>query len=98
TSAWLALFAIAQNILRLGRLFGHERPLHPRRESCPAASAQTRILDLIDNGVRLHGERLLQSLVAVQFEITIDVGRTLAEAPGDNLYLVGMGDKVSHWD
>ncbi len=94
--AGFALVAIAQDILRLGRLLGHERPLHPRRESRAAAPAQAGILDLVNNGVRFHGERLLHGFVAVQFEIAVDVGRTLAKAPGDDLYLVGMGDQVSH--
>src|SRR5271170_386023 len=35
-------------------------------------------------------------LVAVQFEITVDVGRTQAKAPGYDLHLVGMGNQRSH--
>ena len=92
----LALVAIAQNVFRLGRLLGHERPLHPGRESRPAAPAQAGILDLIDDGVRLHAERLLHGLVAVKLEVAVDVGRTHAKAPGDDFYLVGMGDQISH--
>ncbi len=94
--AGLALVAVAQHVFRLGRLLGHERPLHPGREPGAAAAAQAGILDLVDDGVRLHGERLLHGLVAVELEIAVDVGRTLAEAPGDDFYLVGMGNEVSH--
>ena len=91
--AGLALIAVAQNVFRLGRLLGHERPLHPGRESRAAAPAQAGILHLINNGVRLHGERLLHGFVAVEFEVAVDVGRAQAKAPGDDLYLVGMGDQ-----
>jgi hypothetical protein len=90
--AGFAFVAVAQNIFRLGRLLGDERPLHAGGESGAAAAAQAGILDLVDDGVRLHGERLLHGLVAVEFEIAVEVRRTLAEAPGDDFYLVGMGD------
>ena len=94
--AGFALIAVAQNILRLGRLLGHERPLHPGREARPPAPTQPRTLDLINYGVWFHGERLLHGLIAVQFEIPVDIRRTQAEAPGDHLHLVGMRDQVSH--
>ena len=45
---------------------------------------------VINNGVGFHPERLLHGLVAVQFEIAVDIRRTLAESPGDDFYLVGM--------
>src|SRR2546423_414328 len=95
--AGLALVAIAQNILGLRRLLGHERPLHPGGEARASAPAKPGVLDLIDNGVGLHGDRLLDGLVAVEFEVAIDISRTLAEAPGDDSYLVGMGDQISHF-
>src|ERR1700692_1672812 len=95
-SAVLSLVPVAQDVLWLGRLLRHERPLHAGRKSRPAPPAQPGILDFTNNGVRFHGERLLYGLIAVQFEIAVNVGRTLAEAPGDDLYLVGMGDQVSH--
>ena len=95
--ARLALVAVAQNILGLRRLLGHERPLHPGGEARAAAPAKPRVLDLIDDGVRRHGERLLHGLVAVEFEVAIDFSRTLAEAPGYDLYLIGMGDQISHF-
>src|SRR5437764_9769256 len=88
--AGLTLVAVTENVLRLGRLLGHERPLHSSREPSSATPAQPRILDLIDDGVRFHSQRLLQGLVAIQFEIAVDVGRALAKTPGDDFYLVGM--------
>ena len=89
-SARLALVAIAQHILRHRRLLGHERPLHPGRESGATAPAQSGILDLINNGVRFHRERLLHGLVAVQFEVPVNIRRAQSKAPGYDLYLVGM--------
>ncbi len=89
-STRLALIAVTEHILRLRRLLGNERPLHPRGEPGAAASPQSGVLDLVDNGVRVHPKRLLHGFVAIQFEITVDVRRTLAEAPGNDLYFVGM--------
>src|SRR5437660_9936543 len=86
--AGFALVAVAQNILGLRRLLGHERPLHPGGEPCAAAPAKAGVLDLVDDRVRLHPERLLHGLLAVEFEVPINVSRTLAEAPGDDSYLV----------
>ena len=80
-----------------GRLLGDERPLHPGAEARAAAPPQAGVLDLIDDGVRLHAERLLHGLVAVQLEIAVNIGRTLAEALGDDLDLVGMGNERSHF-
>ena len=68
----------------------------PVENPAPPRPRKPGILDLINDGVRLHGERLLHGLVAVQFEVAVDIGRTLAKAPGDDLYLVGMGDQISH--
>src|SRR5690242_18249540 len=96
--AGLALVAVTQYILGLGRLLRNERPRHPGRKPRTPAPAQPRILHFIDDGVRLHGKRLLDSLVAVEFEVAIDVRRTHAKAPGDDLYLIGMGDQISHED
>ena len=94
--AGLAFVAVAENIFRFGRLLGHERPLHARGESRAAASAEGGVLDLVDDGVRLHGERLLHGFIAVKFEIALEAGRALAEAPGDDSDLIGMGNQVSH--
>src|SRR5262249_10336306 len=82
--------------LRLWGLLGNKRPLHPGREAGAAAPAQPRVLDLIDDRVWLHRERLLHSLVAVELKIAIEVRRALAEAAGDDLYFVGMRDEVCH--
>ena len=90
--AGLALVAVAQHVLRLGRLLGHERPLHAGGESGAAAAAQVRRLHLVDDGVRLHGQRLLQRLVAVELEVAVEVGRAHAKALGDDLYFIGMGN------
>src|SRR5208337_651014 len=86
----LALIAIAEHILRLGRLFRHERPLHPRRESRPAAPSKPGILYFINNGVRLHAQRLLHGLIAVQVEIAVNIRRALPKPSRDDLYLIGM--------
>ena len=67
--ARFAFIAVTQHILWLGRLFGDERPLQPGREARSAA-AQVRSLDLVDDGVGAHRERLLQRLVTVQFEVS----------------------------
>ncbi len=75
--AGLALIAVAQHIFRLRRLLRNERPLHSSVESRAAAPAQAGILDLIDDGVRLHAERLLHGLVAVKLEIAVDIRRAL---------------------
>ena len=69
----------------------------PVEKPAPPRPRKPGVLDLIDDRVRLHGERLLHGLVAVEFEVAIDVGRTLAEAPGDDFYLVGMGYQISHF-
>ncbi len=39
-----------------------------------------------------HREGLLQGLVAVQFEIAVEIGRAQAEALGDDLHFIGMGN------
>jgi hypothetical protein len=64
----------------------------PGGKSRAAAAAQVRRLHLVDDGVGLHGERLLQGLVAVELQIAVEVGRAQAKALGDDLYLIGMGD------
>src|ERR1700733_97468 len=85
-----ALVPVAQNVFGLGRLFGHKRPFQPGIESRSSPPAQAGAFYFIDDGVRLHPERLLYGLVTVQFEIAIDIGRPQTEALGDDLYLVGM--------
>ncbi len=94
--AGLALVTVAQHVLRLGRLLGHERPLHAGRKSRAAAAAQVRLLHLVDDGVGRHAERFLQRLVAVELEIAVERGRAHAKALGDDLHFIGMGDQVCH--
>ncbi len=94
--AGLALVAVAEHVLRLGRLLGHERPLHAGREARATAAAQVRRLDLVDDGVGAHADGLLQGLVAVELKIAVEVGRAQAKALGDDLYLIGMGNEISH--
>src|SRR5690348_7188143 len=89
-SAWLALIAVAEHVLRFGRLLGNKRPLHPGRKPGAATSAQPGVLDLINNGVGLHGQRLLHGLVAIEFEVALDVSRTHPKAPGYDFHLLGM--------
>ena len=39
---------------------------------------------------------LLQGLVAIQFQIAVEVGGAQAKALGDDLHFIGMGDEISH--
>ena len=94
--AGLAFVAVAQNVFRLGRLLGHERPLQSGAETRAATPAQAGILDLVDDAVRPHAQGLLHRLVAVQLQVAINIGRTQAESLGDDFYFVGMGNQISH--
>ena len=91
-----ALVAITQNVFRFRGIFRNERPLQASIEPRAAAPPQSRVLDFIDDRLRLHGERLLHGLVAVEFEIAVDVRRALSKALRNYAYLVGMGNQVSH--
>src|SRR5579863_7448095 len=44
------------------------------------APAQSRVLDLIDDRVRLHGKRLPHGFVAVKLDIAVDVRSALSKA------------------
>src|SRR5262249_60946913 len=94
--ARFALVAITEDIFRLGGLLRNERPLHARVESRAAPAAQSRVLHLVDDRVRLHAERFFDSLVAVEFEIAVDVGGALTKALRNHLYLIAMGNKFGH--
>ena len=96
--AGFAFIPVAQDIFWFGRLPGHERPLHPGAETRAATPAQAGVFHLIDHSVRAHGQGLLHGLIAVQREVAVEIGCPLAKAPGDDLYLIGMGDQVSHGD
>ena len=92
----LALIAVAEYVLGLGALLGDERPLHARGESGAAASAEIAGLHLVDDGVGTEFEGLPHGLVAVEFEIAVEVGSAETEAPADDFDLIGMGDQVCH--
>ncbi len=66
-------------------------------ESRATAPSQARVFDVVDDRVRLHAQRFLNSLIAVQFQVAIDIRRTHAKALGDDLDLVGMGGEKSHF-
>ena len=91
--AGFAFIAIAQNVFRFARLLGNERPFQPRAESSAATAAQAGVLDFIDDGVGLHGQRFLHSLIAIELNVAVDVRRALAKALGNDFYLVGMGNQ-----
>src|SRR5690242_11255325 len=88
--AWLTLVPVAQNVFRLRRRLRHERPLQAGVESGAAAPSQSRVLDLVDDRLRLHGERFPRGFVAVEFEVPVNVRRALSKALRDHSYLVGM--------
>src|SRR5690606_32859693 len=72
--ARLALVGVAADVLRLQRVLLHELPLHAGGEARPAAATQARLLDFLDDVVRLHAERLLQRLITV-LPLEIEVER-----------------------
>ena len=72
--AGLRFVGVANEIDRLGVLVGvDEAPLHAAGKTRAAAPAQAGGLDLGDDVRALHAEGLLQDLVAVVLEITVDV-------------------------
>ena len=89
-SARFALVTVAQHVLGFGRLLGNERPLQPRRKPRTPTTSQVRRLYLVDDRVRFHAERLLDRLVAVEFQIAIEIRRAPAESLGDDLHFIGM--------
>ncbi len=86
----LGLVSVAEHVLGLGRFLRNEGPFHARRETRAAASAQIGRFHLVDDCLRSNLQRLLHGLVAVEFEIAVDVGGAHAKAPGNDLDLVGM--------
>src|SRR5215467_14622276 len=90
--ARFAFVAVDQDVLRLGRVFRDKRPLHPSREAGAPTPAKVGRLDLVDDLVRLHFQRLAYSLVTIKLEVTIDVRSAFAKAVGNNSNLVGMGN------
>jgi len=92
----LALVTVDEDIFRLGRLLGNEGPLEAGREASAAAAAQAAGLHLFDDPLRTLRQALLRALVAAQLKVAVNVGRALAEALADNLYLIGMGNEPGH--
>ena len=41
-------------------------------------------------------KRLLDGLVAIEFQVAVDVGRALTESLRDHSYFIGMGNQISH--
>ena len=97
----LALVAVHQHVLRLGRGLRHKAPLHARGEARATAPTQAAGLHGVDDPSRhcLRALRngLLHRRVAVQLDVSVDVGRALAEAPLQDDDLIGMGDKSRHY-
>src|SRR5207244_9727197 len=91
-----ALVTVDQNVLGLVGLFGYKGPFHAGREAGAAASAEVGSLDFVDDVVRLHLQRLLDSLVAIKLQMAIDVGSAFAKALRDNVDFGGMEDKIGH--
>jgi hypothetical protein len=60
----LGLVAVYAQVARLGVVLGQEGPLEPGGEPGPAAAAQVRPLDLVDDLRRPHLQGLLEALVA----------------------------------
>ena len=71
--ARFALVAVDQHVLWLGRLLGHERPLHAGRETRAAATAQVRGLHLLDDPVGTLRQALLCCFVAAEFDVLVDI-------------------------
>src|SRR2546423_507867 len=92
TSARLTFIAIDQDVFRTVRLLRNKSPFHAGRKTGAATPPQTGRLDLINNVIGLHLERLLDSLIPIQLQVAIDVRSALAKALRDNFDLVGMGN------
>ncbi len=54
-------------------------------------------LHLVDDPVGTLREAFLDGFVAAKFEVAVDVGRAHAEAAGDDLDFIGMGDEPRHF-
>ena len=70
--AGLALVGVADEVVRPLLLLGQAVPLDPGREARAAAPAQARGLDLVDDRLALHPERLPQALVAAFGEVALE--------------------------
>src|SRR6187551_2052017 len=70
--ARLGFVGVAAQVMRLTVARFHERPLHARRESGAAATAQSGILDDRDDVARRHTERFLERDVAAALLPTVE--------------------------
>ena len=72
--AGVAFVGVADNVFLVSLVCGGEAPFESGRESAAASSAQTGILDYLDNllGCKL-GKALCKSLIAVVCDIFIDI-------------------------
>ncbi len=70
------------------RRLGHEAPLHPRRETSPAAPAQARCLDLVDNRIIANGEQSLGLIPIAAFLRSFQVPRLKAMDVGEDAVFV----------
>src|SRR5713226_3704942 len=84
--AGLGFIGIADDVFRLRRILGNERPFHAGREARAAAPAQVGLPYLVDDRLWRHfPQRFFQRLVAVVLQIHIDLVRILdAEAAADD--------------
>ena len=94
--AGLAFVAVDQNVLGLGRLLGHERPLQAGGKARAAAAAQIGGLHLVDDPVGALRQAFLRGFVAAELDVLVDIGRALAEATGHDLDFIGMRDQPRH--
>ncbi len=83
--ARLALVGVAADVLRQRRVLEDELPLEAGRKARPAAAAQSRRLDEIDDLGRLHAERLAQAVVRLVLQRELErVAVRLADVFGED--------------
>ena len=62
---------------RVGAILRQETPFHPGREPRTTASAQVGLLDLLDDLLRRHFQRLAQGLISAARFVHLERGRVL---------------------
>ena len=70
--AWLRFVTVADQVNRLGVVWRYETPFHASGESCSTSASEPSGLHLVGNGLRLHGERFFQLLIASILDVAID--------------------------